>query len=118
MAALPDYVRVLLDGAGEEFDPGVVVSEMEKGLAKMRVSQSRVLMDVVATLQFYSTADTLAFEDWYFNTIKRIGFFDWRDPRTGLLRSARFKKGSIGRLEPLVGQYAKAKRSVTLEYLR
>ena len=36
MAALPSYVRVLRDDAGEQFDPGVVVSEMERGLSKMR----------------------------------------------------------------------------------
>lgn len=118
MAALPDYVKILLEGAGEEFDPGVVVSEMEKGLAKMRVSSARVVAEVPAVLQFYSTADTLAFEDWYFNTIKRIGFFDVKDPRTGQLRAMRFKGGDIGKLEPLVGRYAKARRSVTLEYLR
>ena len=118
MAALPDYVKILLEGAGEEFDPGVVVSEMEKGLAKMRVSSTRIVVQVSAFLQFYSTADTLAFEDWYFNTIKRIGFFDVKDPRTGQMRAMRFKGGGIGRLEPLTGQYAKARRAVTLEYLR
>lgn len=118
MAALPSYVRMLRDNAGEEFDPGVVVSEVEKGLAKMRVSQSRVVVQVAATLFFRKRQDSINFESWYFDTIKRIGWFDWRDPRTGQVRSVRFKSGAIGRLEPQSAGYGHSKRAVTLEYLR
>lgn len=118
MAALPSYVRVLRDDAGEQFAPGVVVSEMERGLSKMRVGQSRVIVNVTATLFFDSRADSIAFEDWYFNTIKRIGFFDWKDQRTGAVLQVRFKGGDIGALTPLTTGYGKSKRSVTLEYLR
>lgn len=118
MAALPSYVKLLRDDAGEQFDPGVVVSEMEKGLAKMRVGQSRVVVQVTATLFFKTREDTIAFEDWYFTTIRRIGWFDWRDPRTGLVRSVRFKGGDIGKLTSAAARYGKAQRSVTLEYLR
>lgn len=109
---------MLRDNAGEEFDPGVVVSEMEKGLAKMRVSQSRVVVQVAATLFFRTRQDSIKFEDWYFEAIKRIGWFDWRDPRTGQVRSVRFKGGAIGRLEPQSARYGHSKRAVTLEYLR
>lgn len=118
MAELPSYVKLLREGAGEDFDPGVVVSEMEKGLAKMRVGQSRVVVDVAATLQFETRQASIDFESWYFNTIKRIGWFDWYDARNRVTRSVRFKGGSIGRLEPLTARYGYAKRAVTLEYLR
>ncbi len=118
MAALPSYVRVLRDNAGEEFDPGVVASEMEKGLDKLRVSQSRVVVQVAATLLFRSRQDSINFETWYFDNIKRVGWFDWRDSRTGQVRSVRFKGGAIGRLEPLTARYGHSKRAVTLEYLR
>lgn len=118
MAALPAYVRVLRDDAGEQFDPGVVVSEMERGLSKMRVGQGRVIVNVTASLFFDSRADSLAFEDWYFNTIGRIGWFDWRDVRAGVVRQVRFKGGDIGTLTPLTSGFGKSKRSVTLEYLR
>ena len=118
MAALPSYARVLLEGAGEEFDPGVAKSEMEKGLAKMRVVQSRVVVDVPITLFFRTQADTISFETWYFDTIKRIGFFDWRDPRGGQVRSVCFKDADIGKLVPLSRGYEVAKRDVTLQYLR
>lgn len=118
MAALPSYVKLLRDDAGEEFDPGVVVSEMEKGLPKMRVGQSRVAVSVSATLLFETRQASLDFEDWYFNTIKRIGWFDWHDKRANVTRSVRFQGGAIGRLEPMAASYRYAKRSVTLEYLR
>ena len=118
MAALPGYVKLLRDDAGEGFDPGVVASEMEKGLAKLRVNQSRVVVQVAATLFFKTRQDSLSFEDWYFNDIRRIGWFDWRDHRTGLVRSVRFKGGQIGQLKPLASRYGKSQRSVTLEYQR
>ncbi len=118
MPALPSYARVLLEGAGEEFDPGVVESEMEKGLPKMRVDQSRVVVEVPATLLFRTKADTISFETWYFDTIKRVGFFDWLNPRTGQLLSVCFKGADIGKLTPLASRYGIAKRDVTLQYLR
>lgn len=109
---------MLRDDAGVQFDPGVVVSEMDKGLAKMRVGQSRVVVDVTATLFFGSRSDANAFEDWYFNEIRRIGWFDWRDARTGKLHSVRFKGAAIGKLTPVSARYGRSKRQVTLEYLR
>lgn len=118
MAQLPDYVTMLLDEAGEEFDPGVVKSPMERGLAKQRVGSSRVVVEVSAALLFDSAEDAGRFEDWYFNDIGRIGFFTWTDPRTGGTRAGRFKDGAIGKLVPTIAEYAQSKRSVTLEYLR
>ncbi|WP_200843614.1 hypothetical protein [Pantoea sp. 18069] len=118
MAALPSYVKILLSGAGLEYESGVERSPVEKGLAKMRVTQYRVVAEVAAVLFFKSTADTLEFEKWYFETIERIGFFDVKDVRTGQMRSMRFKDGHIGKLEPMAGKYARARRQVTLEYLR
>ncbi|WP_370679373.1 hypothetical protein [Comamonas sp. GB3 AK4-5] len=118
MAQLPEYVNVLYSGSSEKFDPGIIQSEMEKGLSKMRVGQHRVVVEQAAVLQFKTAEDSLAFEDWYFNTIRRIGFFTIPDARTGLPRSARFKNADIGTLEPQHGGYAVSKRSVTFEYLR
>ena len=118
MAALPAYVLVLLDGYSEEFDPGVIKSEMERGLAKMRVGQSRVVKSIAVNLVFETQADANSFETWYFDTIKRIGWFDWLDPRTNALRPVRFKDGTLGAIAPLAGAFGLSKRSATLEYLR
>lgn len=117
MSVLPSYVRLLRDDAAEQFDPGIVVSEMERGLQKMRIAHSRVVVQISATLFFRSRNDTIAFDDWYFSTIKRIGWFEWRDPRTRTVRRVRFRGGDIGRLIPVRASYAIAKRAVVLEYL-
>lgn len=116
--ALPEYVTVMLEGHSERFDPGVIESQMEKGLSKMRVGQIRVVVEQTARLLFSSAADTVAFEDWYFDVIKRIGWFQIHDPRINAQRTVRFKGGNIGELVPLTGAYELAQRSVTLEYLR
>lgn len=118
MAALPEYVIVLLEGYTEEFDAGVVKSEMERGLAKQRVGQSRVVKTIAVNLVFESAADADSFEGWYFDTIKRIGWFDWRDPRTNTMRSVRFKGGALGQIQPLAGGFGLSRRSAELEYLR
>ena len=118
MADLPNYVTVLLGGHSEKFDPGVIESQMEKGPSKLRVGQSRVVVEQTAQLLFRSAAETVTFEDWYFDTIKRIGWFTIHDPRINAARTVRFKGGDIGVLEPLTGAYEAARRSVTLEYLR
>jgi hypothetical protein len=117
MTQLPDYLTILLDDTGEEFDPGVIKSEMERGMAKQRVGQSRVVVEVPVTLLFDSAADAESFYDWYFNTIKRIGFFTWTDPGPDGSHG-RFKDGSIGKLVPTIAGYAQSKRSCVLEYLR
>lgn len=117
MASLPAYVTVLYSRP-ESFDPGVVASEMERGLAKLRRVNTRVVKEIAVTLQFHSAADTEAFEDWYFDTIKRTGFFDWLDTRTGTVRSVRLKGGALGELTPLTQGFAIAQRTATLEFLR
>lgn len=118
-AALPDYARIMFDGHGIEFDPGVIKSEMEKGLPKMRVGQNRVVMNVNAYLLFATVQASIDFEDWYFNTIKRIGFFTIPDPRIeGQTLTVRFKDADIGKLEPMTGAYAVSRRAVIFECLR
>lgn len=118
MAALPSYVTLLFPDFGEEFDPSVLRTEMERGVPKQRVINTHVMQEVDARLLFKSQADAAAFETWYFTEIKRIGFFDFVHPRTGATHSARFKEGRIGRLMPLVPDFSWTVRDVTLEYLR
>lgn len=118
MAALPSYVQILAAGFGEEFDPSVLRTEMDRGMPKQRVINTHVMQELPATLLFSSQADAASFEAWYFNTIKRIGFFDFVHPRTGATHSGRFKGGDIGRLEPRNARYTRATRAVVIEYLR
>ncbi len=117
--ALPDYARIMFDGHAIEFDPGIIVSEFERGLSKMRVGQSRVIMNLKAYLLFKTAEDSISFENWYFDTIKRIGWFRIPDPRIpDATLTVRFKDADIGTLEPISGAYAVCRRAVTFEYLR
>lgn len=118
MATFPAYVGILFAGYGEEADPAVERTEMERGVPVQRLLNSGVMVDVAATLLFSSSADITAFEDWYYDTISRIGWFDMPHPRTGATVTARFKGGSIGRLVPRNPQFNRATRAVVLEYLR
>lgn len=118
MATFPPYARLLLDGAAESFAPGIVKSEMERGLAKQRIQSARVVRKLRATVFFRTAADAAAFEAWYFTTIARIGFFDVVHPRTRAVVPMRFENADIGELVPLMGGFELSKRAVVLEYLQ
>ena len=118
MPTLPADVQILFQGFGEAFDASVERTEMERGLPKQRVLNTQVLMQVNATLLFTSKDSPDSFEDWYFDTIKRIGEFDFVHPRTGATHRGRFRGGDIGTLVPRNPRYTRATRDVVLEYLR
>lgn len=119
MSSLPSYARVVFDGYSETFEPAVLRTEMERGVPIERVLNTDVIEEVSVSLYFDTNAAHSNFEDWYFNTIKRIGYFDWKHPRLGVVVQARFKGGSIGSLAPITGGFRGIVRSnVTLEYVR
>ena len=117
MAILPSYVRVLFD-MPEGFDPSVQRTEMEKGPAMQRVLNSRVMMNPDPVFWFASYADAMAFETWYFDVIKRVGYFDFFHPLRRQTVSARFVGGDIGDLVPLGPGGNPCERQVRLEYQR
>lgn len=110
--------EVLYSGYSEAFDPSVERTEMERGVPKQRLINSQVLVKLKCILFFRSSADQSAFEAWYFDTLKRIGWFQLEQPRTGEIITARFEGGSIGELVPLHTRFRYSKRDVTMEYLR
>jgi len=118
MAEFPTYAQILADGFTESFDPAVERTDMERGVPKQRLINTQVLVKLNATLLFRSAADVDAFEAWYFDAIKRIGWFQMKHPRTGATITARFEGGSIGSLSPLAPRFYIASRSVVMEYLR
>lgn len=118
IAEFPSYPIALVEGYSDEFDPGVLVSPFDRGLPKMRVSQRRTAREVTITYSFATIEDSNQFEDWYFNVVKRVGFFTWKDHRGGAIRTARFKGGSIGAITPVTGDFGYSRRTVTIEYLR
>lgn len=118
MAALPTYVEIRFSGYGETFDPSVERTEMERGVPKERLINSQVMQELSMTLQFKGAANLQSFEDWYFDVIKRIGWFSMLHPRTGQPITARFKGGAIGTLVPLIPGFKLSTREVVIEYLR
>ena len=118
MATFPPYAEVLFAGYSESFDPSVERTEMERGVPKQRLKNTQVLVKVQASILFRSAADVAAFEDWYFNDLGRIGWFDLVHPRTDQPIRARFDGGSIGTLVPLTTLFRVARRDLVIEYLR
>lgn len=118
MAALPSYVTVLFDGYGETPQPGVERVEMERGVPKQSITNTRAMVEITARLLFKDAADAASFETWYFDTIKRAGQFTLAHPRTGATITAQFKGGDIGTLVPMIPDFSWCQRTVTLEYLR
>jgi len=118
LADFPSYAHILADGFTESFDPAVERTDMERGVPKQRLVNTQVMAKVSATILFRKKADIASFESWYFDTIKRIGWFQIKHPRTGATITARFEGGSIGTLVPLGPAFYIASRTVILEYQR
>lgn len=116
MSALPNYVTVLLANRSSSFDPSVQRTDMERGPAKQSIKNSQVLRTINASLLFRSRADALAFEAWYFDVIKRIGWFNFTDSQTQESLTVRFRGGSIGSLVPANPSWALAQRDVVMEH--
>jgi len=118
MAQLPEGVCIRLSDFSETFDPSVQRTEMERGVPKQRLLNSQVLVKLSCTLMFRDAAQYEVFDAWYFDTIKRIGWFTAEHPRTKQSINCRFEGGSIGTLQVINHRTGRCARSVVLEYLR
>lgn len=118
MASFPSHVCTLVAGYGEESDPNVLRTEMERGPPKQRLVSSRMMVKLRCVLLFNSTDDVGEFDDWYFDTIGRIGQFTVAHPRTGATITANFEGGAIGPLTPVNNNRRRWRREVVIEYLR
>ena len=120
MAQLPAGTKLLTQGFKEKYDPSVLRTDMERGVAKERVLNTKMVATMTATLFFDNPAAIAEFELWYETEIKRIGWFDVRHPRTKVIVSARFPGGDIKEIEPLPGGWINGavRTGVELEYLK
>ena len=118
MASLPSYVDVRMSNWAESIKPNAEVTEMERGPDKYRRLNSRAAIRMTCSLLFRSTADDLAFLDWYFDVIGEIGYFEMAHPRTGETISARFVQGDVGEVRSIAGTDHLWQRDVVLEYMR
>lgn len=118
MATMPSIARVMFEGQKRSFDPDVERDEMERGVAKQRIRNTQVTMKQALTLYFSSIEDATAFDDWYFDEIRRIGWFSMIHPYTGKSITARFENGAIGDLVPDEKTAGDYRLDAVLEYLR
>jgi hypothetical protein len=118
MATLPTGTRLLEQGFKLKIDPSVLRTDMERGLAKERVQNTKTVATVTATLMHEDRAAAIAFDTWYETEIKRIGWFDVRHPLTRTIVQMRFVGGDIGELEPLPGgfQNGSVRQNLQMEY--
>jgi hypothetical protein len=118
MSNWPATAKIILPGYGEELQPSIRRTEMERGMPKQALMNTHVMQELTFTVQFETEDAAQEFEDWYFNDLRRIGFFNFRNPRTRQTVSARFKDAKIGSLSPITGGFGLTQRTVTVEYLR
>lgn len=118
MASLPSYVVIRMSNWSETIKPNIESTEMERGPDKYRRLNSRATMRMKCSLLFGSTADDLAFLDWYFNVIKEVGYFAMTHPRTGQSIQARFLQADIGEARSISGTDHLWQRDTTIEYRR
>ncbi|WP_126969067.1 hypothetical protein [Xanthomonas sp. BRIP62411] len=118
MASLPVGVRLLATDLGEEPDPSVQRTEMERGPAKQAIINTRVMVDLPVTMVFLTAESMTAFDDFYFDEIGRVGYFDMVHPRTRKQISARFKGGAVGRLQSANAEFTQGTRQAVLEFRR
>jgi hypothetical protein len=118
MADWPSNAHWLMTSFQETAESGVIKSEMERGPAKLRVASSRVAVELTGTVVFLSAKHAADFEDWFYDDLKRVGWFSLRHPRTRDVVTARFKGGELGSLQPVAPAFAASARTVTLEYMR
>lgn len=118
MSNWPAGIRFTTNSWRESIDPAILRTKMSRGPAIEAETGSRVLATVRATVMFETKAAILRFDDWYYQDIKRNGWFNMRHPVTGRVISARFVAGDIGELAPITNGFGMAQRNVTLEYYK
>ena len=118
MSNWPAGIRFITNSWRESIEPAILRSEMSRGPAVEAETGSRVLATVRATVLFETRQALIDFDTWYYTDIKRLGYFNMRNPVTKSLISARFVAGDIGELAPITNGFGMAQRNVTLEYYK
>ena len=95
MATWPSYARILRDGYAENPESALLRTDMESGPAKQVMIKSKVLVQRPITVLISSASDYSSWLTWFQTTIHRgADWFDWTDPRTASIKSARIVGGS------------------------
>lgn len=118
MSNFPDFAGIILEGYKESIpDPSVKRTDMERGPAIQQVMNKRVYQNISLTIMFEAKSDIELFYEWYFNDIRRAGFFALKHPRTGRTIQARFPSGKIGELLPVKSGFGISTITADVEYM-
>ena len=94
MATWPTYAKILKDGYSENPAPAVLQTEMETGPTKIVRVKSKVMVARPVTVLLDSAANYASWLTWFQTTIRHgADWFDWTDPRTNEVKSARIQGG-------------------------
>ncbi|MDV3469003.1 hypothetical protein RZA67_09705 [Stenotrophomonas sp. C3(2023)] len=118
MPAFPSYPEILSETVRETFPPSIVRTDMERGLPKQRIENTKVLAKLSMTVLLESAADVEAFVSWYLDDLKRVAEFDLTHPRTGQVVKARFAPDGFGEVKSEMKRFGRATCALELEYLR
>lgn len=119
MATLPDFVKFKMAGASMEPTKVIERSEMERGVQRTRRTNSDAVHTLTATMVFYSKAEMLAFESWYYSRAGAdagAAWVTWNDQCSGTTRQIRFV--SLGALVNFFGDYELSEWQCTIEWIR
>lgn len=116
MNELPAGVQVLFSGYQEEPHPDVQRDEMDRGPINQELLNSRMRWTMPLTLLILSPEAFDALTNWYTNTIRVIGWFDIKHPRTGETLKVRLEDGKLGALQPIRPGFKAGQVQITVEY--
>lgn len=96
MAAFPNYVVLLNKGYEVSRASALKRTQFDDGFSKQYKRFSRVLVERPVVYGAKSKADYTSFITWFNTTINRgADWFDWTDPKSGTVVTARIKDGKI-----------------------
>lgn len=116
MNELPSGVRLLFTGFNEEPHPEVQRDEMDRGPINQELLNSRMRWTMPLAL-FLDRAETFdALITWYTDTIRVIGWFNMKHPRTGKELRVRLVDGKLGALQPIRPGWKAGTVDITVEF--
>lgn len=116
MNELPKGIQVLASGYADTPQPDVQRDEMDRGPVNQELINTRLRWEMGVTFLMETRQALEDFEHWYTNTIRIIGWFDVRHPRTGQTIRARFPKGERGAAEMIAPGWRASSVTAKLEY--
>ena len=116
MNELPSGVQILLGGFSESPQPQVQRDEMERGPVNQELINSRLRWEMPVQFLMESKQALTDMLAWYTRTIRVIGFFDMRHPRTGEVIRARLVEGKMEQAVPIAPDWRASTINATIEY--